>query len=121
MTFFPFSTPLGLQLGISALRYLAELYIETQTLQSYFTTASQTLNEVHGRFAEQKLKSTGDPCLDQSVMVVEEGIKLQMNAFESSSPSDIIYILTILPFIKFLTSQPSGVHMELCNENHNNS
>ena len=45
--------------------------------------------------------------------------------FESSSPSDIKYIyislLTIIPFIMFQTNQCSGVHMELCNSNHNNS
>lgn len=40
-------------------------------LQSYFTATSYALKEVHGRFAEQKLKSIGDPCLDQSVMVAE--------------------------------------------------
>lgn len=44
-----------------------------------------------------------------------------MNTFESSSPSDIVYLLTTIPFITFLTSQRSGSHMELCNTNHNNS
>ena len=124
MTFFPTSSLLGqLQSEICARRCLAGLYMGIQTLQSYYCVLDSQWGSWEICRAETKANwRSVSLSISYGGWVRNQTSNEQFLRQAHQVTLYTLYnVLTIIPFIMFWTNQSSGVHMELCNSNHNNS